>query len=312
MNEELKGEAVQVVARVHHNQHHAEPVRAVLNSIGLMLPDDERLMTIAQHHRLMAAKDAEIARLWRDRHTDAKLIAELRAQHSAPAERGVVLESCAQWCDRQASSDWCGRKASDMVREFGRLNPAPAEQQPAAVVPEGWREFIEDCATTAGSMVNGNRLSIRASELLAAAPAPARCEYCDDTGDVHSLDGEWKGSCVCPAGQAPVQQAEKKPFAWALTLPDGRVTLEKAYPCWIDGDMGGDGYIASPLYTAPSPAAKLVGVPAKSLKVIEAELARITHDAFTSTDTSQELAAVLIVLRALLATDTAQQQEPKA
>lgn len=28
------------------------------------------------------------------------------------------------------------------------------------------------------------------------------CEYCDDTGDVHSADGEWRGTCVCPAGQA--------------------------------------------------------------------------------------------------------------
>ncbi len=29
---------------------------------------------------------------------------------------------------------------------------------------------------------------------------PTRCVYCDDTGDVHSLDGEWRGRCNCPAG----------------------------------------------------------------------------------------------------------------
>jgi len=40
----------------------------------------------------------------------------------------------------------------------------------------------------------------------AAAPAPqpaavpdARCPYCDGTGDVHSIDGEWRGSCDCEA-----------------------------------------------------------------------------------------------------------------
>lgn len=25
----------------------------------------------------------------------------------------------------------------------------------------------------------------------------SRCPYCDDTGDVHSIDGEWRGSCDC-------------------------------------------------------------------------------------------------------------------
>lgn len=50
------------------------------------------------------------------------------------------------------------------------------------------------------------------------------------------------------------QQAEQKPYAWALALPDGRVVLEKAYPHWIGGDTGGDGYSVTPLYTAPQPA----------------------------------------------------------
>jgi len=30
--------------------------------------------------------------------------------------------------------------------------------------------------------------------------APAHCGYCDDTGDVHGLDGEWRGVCSCAAG----------------------------------------------------------------------------------------------------------------
>lgn len=33
-----------------------------------------------------------------------------------------------------------------------------------------------------------------------AATPPKACEYCDDTGDVHGLDGEWRGICNCPAG----------------------------------------------------------------------------------------------------------------
>ncbi|QDF18708.1 hypothetical protein SEA_PUPPER_222 [Gordonia phage Pupper] len=34
-----------------------------------------------------------------------------------------------------------------------------------------------------------------------AIVAPERCPRCDDTGDVHRMDGEWLGECHCPAGQ---------------------------------------------------------------------------------------------------------------
>ena len=30
-----------------------------------------------------------------------------------------------------------------------------------------------------------------------------RCTYCDGTGDVHSIDGEWRGTCHCAAAPAP-------------------------------------------------------------------------------------------------------------
>jgi hypothetical protein len=35
-----------------------------------------------------------------------------------------------------------------------------------------------------------------------------RCKYCDDTGDVHSVTGEWRGSCVCEAGKQAAQPTE--------------------------------------------------------------------------------------------------------
>ncbi|QDF18939.1 hypothetical protein SEA_SCENTAE_220 [Gordonia phage SCentae] len=34
-----------------------------------------------------------------------------------------------------------------------------------------------------------------------AIVVPERCPHCDDTGDVHRMDGEWLGECHCPAGQ---------------------------------------------------------------------------------------------------------------
>lgn len=58
--------------------------------------------------------------------------------------------------------------------EVAHLNPASDDSEHALemVVPEGWREFVAECAGMAGGMVNGNQLSLRAQELLAAAPAP--------------------------------------------------------------------------------------------------------------------------------------------
>lgn len=40
-----------------------------------------------------------------------------------------------------------------------------------------------------------------------------RCGYCDDTGDVHSIDGEWRGRCTCPAGQSAPQPEPVAPPA---------------------------------------------------------------------------------------------------
>ena len=50
--------------------------------------------------------------------------------------------------------------------------------------------------------------------LAATAPAPAasgrleRCPHCDDTGDVHSITGEWRGVCSCDAAGAPAASGE--------------------------------------------------------------------------------------------------------
>lgn len=42
----------------------------------------------------------------------------------------------------------------------------------------------------------------------AAQTAEQRCEYCVGTGDVHSIDGEWRGTCSCPAGRQPVSSLD--------------------------------------------------------------------------------------------------------
>lgn len=47
--------------------------------------------------------------------------------------------------------------------------------------------------------------------LVSEKPAPVqqeRCHLCDCTGDIHSLDGEWRGECpycTAPVHQEPLQ-----------------------------------------------------------------------------------------------------------
>lgn len=36
-----------------------------------------------------------------------------------------------------------------------------------------------------------------------------RCPTCDDTGDVHRIDGEWLGICDCPAGKVLQDQIDR-------------------------------------------------------------------------------------------------------
>lgn len=38
-----------------------------------------------------------------------------------------------------------------------------------------------------------------ADEVDALLAQPERCKYCDGTGDIHSIDGEWRGVCKCEA-----------------------------------------------------------------------------------------------------------------
>jgi hypothetical protein len=57
----------------------------------------------------------------------------------------------------------------------------------------------------AGYMRVDREDAIRIGRALLAAQSN-RCPHCDDTGDVHGIDGEWRGRCTCPAA-SPVPEA---------------------------------------------------------------------------------------------------------
>jgi hypothetical protein len=61
----------------------------------------------------------------------------------------------------------------------------------------------------AHKLEHGTPLYLHPSQSAGAA-ASKRCEHCDDTGDVHSIDGEWRGRCTCAAGAAAPDERKAK------------------------------------------------------------------------------------------------------
>jgi hypothetical protein len=70
------------------------------------------------------------------------------------------------------------------------------------------------------------------------AAQPNRCPNCDDTGDVHSIDGEWRGTCHCPAGQAINAQQAAQPTG-AVLKPLTIAEVEAILARW-DYELHGD------------------------------------------------------------------------
>jgi hypothetical protein len=101
----------------------------------------------------------------------------------------------------------------------GRLIPAGGMALTAEQV-EDVRTVVftksgSDTYLLAGETVDRLRALFPATE-----PAEERCPTCNDSGDVHRMDGEWLGVCDCPAGTpfpAPAEPAEEETKAEACS-----------------------------------------------------------------------------------------------
>ena len=81
-----------------------------------------------------------------------------------------------------------------------------------ALAQQGEQRVCAGCGIPAGdvhmSTCQSGKWPSRVSNGDTVAPSPVeqRCTYCDGTGDVHSIDGEWRGTCHCAAAPAPQAQ----------------------------------------------------------------------------------------------------------
>ena len=100
----------------------------------------------------------------------------------------------------------------------------------------------------AGDMASAHNDGFRAGVASVAQQPQAeeRCQYCDGTGDVHSIDGQWRGECHCQ--KQP--QAEAVPDAMKVVLEAMRSDPDYAWSWHCNVamafyDAGGDIYTAN-------------------------------------------------------------------
>src|SRR4051794_26641961 len=75
--------------------------------------------------------------------------------------------------------------------------------QPAAIDKDADEFGIDECIeslieakTLDENFSARNQLDLAIKQKIAAdSQEEKRCEYCDGTGDVHGIDGEWRGTC---------------------------------------------------------------------------------------------------------------------
>lgn len=101
-------------------------------------------------------------------------------------ERGVGVASASV-----ARPSWIGSDCPPEWRKVGTIDVA----DPADVSWALERDY------RIGAIYDGKSYSV-AEPCAADIYEEIRCEHCDGTGDVHSIDGEWRGRCTCPAREA--------------------------------------------------------------------------------------------------------------
>ena len=95
---------------------------------------------------------------------------------------------------------------AEMYNAVPLYKAAPAPQAHQGEPPTHERVYETIIQWDEGGGKRSRRELTRRIEALYAGVAPApveqRCTYCDGTGDVHSIDGEWRGTCHCAAAPA--------------------------------------------------------------------------------------------------------------
>lgn len=114
-----------------------------------------------------------------------------------------------------------GRNAAIAV--FDAMRAASPQVADIADVAKFKQAFHEASRVGAGydeAVAVGLAASRRAAPRDVCAEMRALCSACGGTGDVVSLDGEWRGTCDCEASRAPASAGQAAPALPDVAMPE--------------------------------------------------------------------------------------------
>lgn len=103
-------------------------------------------------------------------------------------------------CDLDLFEDWEEKSTSLTSHCLAcEMREKAIAQKPSQEVPQAYLDWIKTKSRSAG--VSGNEAWNAAIEWYKNSQGTPKCQYCDDTGEVTDVTGEWRGTCICEAGK---------------------------------------------------------------------------------------------------------------
>lgn len=186
----------------------------------------------------------DLVALTKERDELASRVAELEGELA-------VLEEV-QWQDKQAALRDAPQAEIDAITELNHAQWLALENVRTLAArnrKEEWAQHLLRWCTEAGNAARILRSTPSAPTAEWNTESGQRCPHCDGTGDVHSIDGQWRGRCYCPEGQASPNSAptavEPTGEEVSVVEPDERAEFE----AWLV-DNRFDASIVDGQYTA--------------------------------------------------------------
>ncbi|MGQ7956493.1 hypothetical protein ACUTAF_02020 [Pseudomonas sp. SP16.1] len=199
-----------------YDSMHIDPASGKMASVSFVLASEHDAAVAALHQQVdgLLAENEKWQRSHRDIHEPA-----LREAHAYIQELRAELEAARGLLESAVvlfachCTDATAKNWHDAAGAFLTATPAPEV-----------REFAKPSLLKYCDVRYGNSARSTAVNPMASLPGTIKAEH----------------------------GGRQEAVAWSLRLPDGRTTLEKAYPKWAEGE--GEGYAIQPLYTTPQPA----------------------------------------------------------
>jgi hypothetical protein len=157
-------------------------------------------------------------------HFDHGATPSLPTKNQGPLRTGQARDAIPAYRDARISNE--ARMAAPWIQSYQGLE---AVRKMSTLPPS---PFMNSAMPTAESAVPSDLPPVIGGT---AAPFRSNCPYCDGTGDVHTIDGEWRGTCDCnefPQDQEPTSSTGGPQEAPAGSAPPNNTAAPAGASNW--------------------------------------------------------------------------------